>query len=216
VGDLHKWVHLDAIQALLHHATGVIAAIFIFALTARLIAYLVPDGRAKMAVVIIDDIILLAVFALAGWRLLLFMWFRPHLESPPNEAVASTRPHKDSIAGGTDALIADCGANADAAGAVSRCLAAKDDQAEHELKAVRGRMTAEMTELDKERGTRIGVDTFDAAEQAFLQYRDAECEWRSRSAGAASPGNLYQACAAMLTRQRAAQIDEVLRETATP
>jgi hypothetical protein len=77
VGSLNDWIHLEAIQALIHHASAVIAAIFLFGITGRLIAYLLPDGYAKKIVIIVDDIVLLAVFALAGWRLLVYMWLKP-------------------------------------------------------------------------------------------------------------------------------------------
>ena len=85
MGELSDWIHLDAIQALIHHASAVVVAIFLFALTARLITYLIPDGHAKKLVIIIDDMILLAVFALAGYRLLNYMWVRPHMEDEPGE-----------------------------------------------------------------------------------------------------------------------------------
>ena len=87
MGELSDWIHLDAIQALIHHASAVVVAIFLFALTARLITYLIPDGHAKKLVIIIDDVILLAVFALAGYRLLNYMWVKPHGEGGPGEPV---------------------------------------------------------------------------------------------------------------------------------
>ncbi len=87
MGELSDWIHLDAIQALIHHASAVVVAIFLFALTARLITFLIPDGHAKKLVIIIDDAILLAVFALAGYRLLNYLWVKPHGEGGPGEPV---------------------------------------------------------------------------------------------------------------------------------
>jgi len=209
VGELQEWVHLDAIQALVHHATAVIAAIFIFGITARLITYLIPNGYAKRIVIIVDDVILLAVFILAGWRLLEYMWVRPHLAETPYEEVSVTSPAGEGD--GTEALLAECGAGAAAGDEPDRCLEKKNRQAQRALAQAAARMTEDMRALDKVGNVKIGAArNFDAAQQAFMHYRETECRWRSTSARTGAPADIYQACMASLARGRAAQIEEIL------
>jgi uncharacterized protein YecT (DUF1311 family) len=210
VGELSDWVHLDAIQALVHHATAVIAAIFIFGVTARLIAYLIPNGHAKKIVLIIDDVILLAVFALAGWRLLEYMWVRPHLEQPLQE-VRITQPAQGSAADGTEELIAQCRKLSTTVDELDRCLEEKNVEAKQALAQAVARMTLDMRALDKVGSAKIGAArSFDAAQAAFMLYREAECRWRSTAATNGASANIYRACMANLARRRAAQIEEIL------
>ena len=212
MGELSDWVHLDAIQALVHHATAVIAAIFLFGVTGRLIAYLIPNGHAKQIVIVIDDIILLAVFALAGWRLLEYMWVRPHMGETPEEAVRITQPDQRGDAAGIQALIAQCRAPSQTGDELAQCLLEKNAAAQREMAAAAARMTAAMRALDKVGSSKIGAARgFDAAQQAFVQYREAECRWRATSATNAASTIVYQACMAELARHRTAQIDEILR-----
>jgi len=211
VGELHDWVHIDAIQALVHHATAVIAAIFLFGITARLIAFLIPDGHAKKMVIIIDDVVLLAVFALAGWRLLNYMWERPHIEAPSEDAVRLGPPDQWQAADTAAALIAECRARAATDGEVRGCLKQQKVQAEQALKQTAERMTADMRALDRVGSAKIGAaKSFDTAQQAFQLYRETECRWRSTAARNGAADNVYQACMASMARQRAAQIAELL------
>jgi len=210
VGSLKDWIHLEAIQALIHHASAVIAAIFLFGITGRLIAYLLPDGYAKKIVIIVDDIVLLAVFALAGWRLLVYMWVRPEMEKGPAQQIyiAQTQPNTEVDA--IDAILAQCQAAATKAGGqIEQCLQQKVEQAEQALEAAGVRMKA----LGKAGSTKIGAtNSFDDAQQAFGRYREAECKWHSSAADGANAANVYQACIADLTAWRAAQIDQLLRK----
>jgi uncharacterized protein YecT (DUF1311 family) len=207
VGSLNDWIHLEAIQALIHHASAVIAAIFLFGITGRLIAYLLPDGYAKKIVIIVDDIVLLAVFALAGWRLLVYMWLKPE-ESPTQRIyVTQTQPRTELDA--IDAVLAQCQAAANASGQVEECLQRKVEQAEQALEDAGVRLKA----LDKAGSTKIGAtNSFDDAQQAFGRYRDAECRWHSSATDGVNAANVYQACIADLTAWRAAQIDQLLRK----
>jgi uncharacterized protein YecT (DUF1311 family) len=209
MGDLGDWLHLDAIQALVHHASAVITAIFIFAITARLIAYLIPDGHAKKLVMIIDDVVLLAVFGLAGWRLLNYMWLRPHAQDTAQQ-VQIVRPVA-SVAGNADALIADCRRLSPPGDYLLQCLRQKKVQANQAMAAAAARMSTDMRALDKVGSSKIGAArSFDAAQATFLLYREAECRWLSTSARNGAPDDIYQACMADLARQRAAQIEQIL------
>jgi uncharacterized protein YecT (DUF1311 family) len=211
LGGLNDWIHLDAIQALVHHATAVVTAIFLFAVTARLISYLVPDGHAKQIVIIIDDIILLAVFALAGWRLLEYMWVRPHLEGTAEQVVQLAPPGPDNIADSLEDLIAGCKKLSDTEDELDQCLKRTDVQAKQELDAAAARVTLDMQALDQAGGDKSGVvHSFEAAQSAFVLYREAECRWRRASAATGRGDDIYHACMASLARQRAAQIAEIL------
>jgi uncharacterized protein YecT (DUF1311 family) len=211
LGELDRWIHLDAIQALVHHATAVAAAIFLFAVTARLISYLIPDGHAKQIVIIIDDIVLLAVFSLAGWRLLEYMWVRPHLEGTVEELMQGAPPAPNSIADTAQDLIASCKKLANTRDELDECLERTDVQAKQALDAAAARVTVDMQALDHAGGDKTGVvHGFEAAQSAFFLYREAECRWRRASAANGEGDNIYHACMASLARQRAAQIAEIL------
>jgi uncharacterized protein YecT (DUF1311 family) len=208
--NLSHWIHVDAIQALVHHASAVITAIFIFAITARLIGYLIPNGHAKKLVMIIDDVVLLAVFGLAGWRLLNYMWIRPHLEDTV-EAVQLIPPGTN-IAGGAEDLIADCRKAGSPAGDLLPCLKQKKVQADQAMAGAAARMSTDMRALDKVGSIKIGAArSFDAAQATFLLYREAECRWLSTAARDGDPDGQYQACMAALARKRATQIEQLLR-----
>ncbi len=209
MGSLNDWIHLEAIQALIHHASAVIAAIFLFGVSARLIAYLIPDGYAKKIVIILDDIVLLAVFALAGWRLLVYMWVRPEVEeSQAQRILTQTKPKTEVDA--IDAILAQCQVAAAKTGSqVEQCLQRKVEQAEQALEnagvRMKGRDNADSAKI-------VTTNNFDEAQQAFLRYRDAECRWHSSAADGANAANVYQACIADLTAWRAAQIDQLSRK----
>ncbi len=210
MGSLNDWVHLEAIQALIHHASAVIAAIFLFGISARLIAYLLPDGYAKKIVIILDDLVLLAVFALAGWRLLVYMWVRPEVEESQAQRIHVTQTKPKTELDAIDAILAQCQVAAAKTGSqVEQCLQSKVEQAEQALDdagvRMKGRDKADSAKI-------VTINNFDEAQQAFLRYREAECRWHSSAADAANAANVYQACIADLTAWRAAQIDQLSRK----
>jgi len=210
VGSLNDWIHLEAIQALIHHASAVIAAIFLFGISARLIAYLIPDGYAKKIVIILDDIVLLAVFALAGWRLLVYMWVRPEVEENQAQRIHVTQTKPKTEVDAINAVLAECqAAVAKAGGQMEQCLQRKVAQAEQALQDAGVRMKA----LEKAGSTKIGAtSSFDDAQQAFRRYREAECRWRSIVSDGGNAANIYQACIADMTAWRTTQIDQWLRK----
>ncbi len=213
LGEISDWIHLDAIQALVHHATAVITAIFLFGVTARLIAYLIPNGHAKKIVIIIDDVILLAVFALAGYRLLSYMWSRPHLEAPLEEALQTSRPDPRHAVDGIDALIAECRSRSAADAQVHLCLKETNAQAQRAMEQMVARMALDMKALDQVGSVKVGAArSFDTAQQAFQLYRETECRWRSTAATNGAANDIYQACMASLARRRAAQVARLLRK----
>jgi len=211
VGELNDWIHFDAIRLLVHHATAVIAAIFLFGVTGRLIAYLIPNGHAKKVVLMVDDVILLAVFVLTGWRLLSYMWFRPHLEDLTDQAPRVIAPVEDRTGDLIEKLLERCRKESPAADRLDQCLQEEDSRAKQAMAGAAGRMMDEMRALDKVGSAKIGaLRSFEAAQSAFVLYRQAECQWRSIAATNGAGNNIYRACMASLAQVRAAHIQEML------
>ena len=209
MGELSEWIHLDAIQALIHHASAVVVAIFLFALTARLIAYLIPNGHAKKLVMVIDDVILLAVFVLAGYRLLNYLWIRPHAEASLVE-VGEMGQHPDASNSGT--ALAKCRALSGEHDELSQCLERKMAQSQQALNQSSAQMLADMKSLDKVGSAKIGArETFEAAQQAFLRYREAGCNWRRATVAAGNADDVYKTCMADLATARAEQMRRLMK-----
>jgi uncharacterized protein YecT (DUF1311 family) len=213
VGELADWIHLDAIQALVHHASAVVVAIFLFGLTARLITYLIPDGHAKKLVIIIDDAILLAVFALAGYRLLNYMWVKPHGEGGPGEPVELVQAHaEEERDANTGVTLAKCMALTGTSNQLGQCLERKLVQAEAGLNQSSERMLADMKVLDQAGSGKIGArEGFETAQRAFIQYREDECKWRSATAADAKAEDVYKACMADMANARTKRIETLLK-----
>jgi uncharacterized protein YecT (DUF1311 family) len=215
VWDLAEWVHFEAIQAIVHHATAAVAAVFLFALTARLITYLMPAGHAKQVVIILDDVILLAVFALCGWRLMTYLWSGPREDSahanPPAVQTASAVAGAPVLARSKRAKAMDeCRAAAKNRADLRTCLQQKAAQAQQALDRAAPKVESAMQALDKVASAKIqAAQSFRSAEDAFVNYREAQCRWRAASAGSVT-GDVYQACLTDLTRERVAQLEKTL------
>lgn len=63
------WVHLEAIQALVHHTTAVVAAVVMFALVGYVVQRLLHEGPIKRAVLWIDEFVLLCLFVYFAYEL---------------------------------------------------------------------------------------------------------------------------------------------------
>ncbi len=63
------WIHLEAIQALVHHTTAVVAAVLMFALVGFVVQRLLHEGPIKRAVLWIDELALLCLFAYFAYEL---------------------------------------------------------------------------------------------------------------------------------------------------
>jgi len=72
--EIGDWVHLEAIQALVYHATAVVATLLLTAVTGFAIQRLMKRGPVKRIVVLIDQIAaaLLILFFMA--ELALYFW----------------------------------------------------------------------------------------------------------------------------------------------
>jgi hypothetical protein len=74
--EIERWINVEAIRLLVHHASAVVAAIVIFAGVARIAIWLLPHGPVRRIVVIIDDIVLIALVAWFGYEMLEYLWQR--------------------------------------------------------------------------------------------------------------------------------------------
>jgi hypothetical protein len=70
---LSDWIHLSAIQALIHHTSAVIAAVVMFALVGFVVQRLLHDGPIKRAVLWIDELVLLCLFVYFTYELFMAM-----------------------------------------------------------------------------------------------------------------------------------------------
>ncbi len=66
---LARWIHLEAIRALVHHTSAVVAAVVLFALVGFLTERLMHDGPIKHAVRWVDELVLLGLFVYFAYEL---------------------------------------------------------------------------------------------------------------------------------------------------
>jgi len=66
---LSGWIHIEAIRALVHHTSAVVAAVVLFALVGFLTERLMHDGPIKHAVRWVDEIVLLGLFIYFAYEL---------------------------------------------------------------------------------------------------------------------------------------------------
>ncbi|MFZ0888476.1 MAG: hypothetical protein WA005_08500 [Candidatus Binataceae bacterium] len=63
------WIHLDAIRVLVHHTSAVVTAVAMFALVGFVVQRLLHEGPIKRAVLWMDEIVLLCLFAYFAYEL---------------------------------------------------------------------------------------------------------------------------------------------------
>jgi hypothetical protein len=71
IGD---WIHLEAIQLLVYHATGVIAALLLSALVGFVIQRLMREGPIKRLIILIDEIFVVLVILFLVAEVGLHFW----------------------------------------------------------------------------------------------------------------------------------------------
>jgi hypothetical protein len=70
---LEAWVNVHAIQTLTHHTSSVITAVILFSLVGFIIQRLMHDTWVKRCVLLIDELVLLALFAYFAYEFYLFL-----------------------------------------------------------------------------------------------------------------------------------------------
>jgi uncharacterized membrane protein YGL010W len=73
---LAQWINFEAIQLLTHHTSAVIAAVVLFWFVGWLVRKLVHDSAMKRAVLLLDEIVLLCIFAYFAYELLFLLYLR--------------------------------------------------------------------------------------------------------------------------------------------
>lgn len=75
-GGLEAWINLEVIQLLAHHTSSVIAAVALFWLVGQVIRRMLHDSVMKRAVLLLDEVVLLCIFAYFAYELLFFLYLR--------------------------------------------------------------------------------------------------------------------------------------------
>jgi hypothetical protein len=79
---ISSWLNVEAIRLLTHHTSAVIAAIVMFWFVGWLIRKLLYDSVLKRAVLLLDEVVLLCIFAYFAYELLFLLYLRQHGISP--------------------------------------------------------------------------------------------------------------------------------------
>ena len=70
------WINFEAIQLLTHHASAVVAAVILFWLVGWLVRRMLHDSIIKRAVLLLDEMVLLCIYAYFAYELLFFLYLR--------------------------------------------------------------------------------------------------------------------------------------------
>ncbi|HTY53761.1 MAG TPA: hypothetical protein VMB26_01105 [Candidatus Binataceae bacterium] len=67
--ELEKWIDVEAVQLLTHHSSAVISAVLLTALVAFLVQKVLHDGFAKKCILLIDELLIVGLFAWFAFKL---------------------------------------------------------------------------------------------------------------------------------------------------
>ena len=70
------WLNVEALQLLAHHTSAVIAAVVLFWFVGWLVRRLLHDSAMKRAVLLLDEVVLLVIFAYFAYELLFLLYLR--------------------------------------------------------------------------------------------------------------------------------------------
>jgi hypothetical protein len=73
---LAYWLNVEAIQLLTHHTSAVIAAVVLFWLVGWVVSKLLHDSAMKRAVLLLDEVVLVCIFAYFAYELLFLLYLR--------------------------------------------------------------------------------------------------------------------------------------------
>jgi len=73
---IEGWINLEAIRLLSHHTSAVVAAVVLFWLVGWLIRRMLQDSLMKRAVLLLDEMVLLCIFAYFAYELLFVLYLR--------------------------------------------------------------------------------------------------------------------------------------------
>jgi hypothetical protein len=70
------WINLEIVQLLTHHTSAVVAAVALFWLVGWVVRRMLADSIMKKAVLLLEEIVLLCIFAYFAYELLFFLYLR--------------------------------------------------------------------------------------------------------------------------------------------
>jgi hypothetical protein len=70
------WINLEVIQLLSHHTTAVVAAVLLFWFVGWLIRRMLDDSLMKRIVLLLDEMVLVCIFAYFAYELLFLLYLR--------------------------------------------------------------------------------------------------------------------------------------------
>ena len=70
------WINFEEIQLLTHHTSAVVVAVVLFWLVGWLVRRMLHDSIMKRAVLLLDEMVLLCIFAYFAYELLFFLYLR--------------------------------------------------------------------------------------------------------------------------------------------
>jgi uncharacterized membrane protein len=70
------WINLEVIQLLTYHTSSVVVAVVLFWLVGVVIRRMLHDSIMKRAVLLLDEVVLLCIFAYFAYELLFFLYQR--------------------------------------------------------------------------------------------------------------------------------------------
>ena len=73
---LTGWINFEAIQLLTHHASAIVAAVVLFWFVGWLVRRMLHDSIMKRTVLLLDELVLLCIFAYFAYELLYLLYLR--------------------------------------------------------------------------------------------------------------------------------------------
>jgi len=73
---IRGWLNLEAMQLLTHHTSAVVAAVVLFWFVGWLVRRMLDDSIMKRIVLLLDELVLLCIFAYFAYELLFFLYLR--------------------------------------------------------------------------------------------------------------------------------------------
>jgi uncharacterized membrane protein YGL010W len=77
-----RWINFEAIQLLTHHTSAVVAAVILFWFVGWLVQRTLHNSIMKRIVLLLDELVLLCIFAYFVYELLFFLYLRMRVLPP--------------------------------------------------------------------------------------------------------------------------------------
>lgn len=81
-GGITGWINFEAIQLLTHHTSAVVVAVLLFWFVGWLVRRMLHDSIMKRTVLLLDEFVLVCIFAYFAYELLFFLYLRMRVLPP--------------------------------------------------------------------------------------------------------------------------------------